>query len=666
MPSGPAHRPVTTARTTRARSRRDDRQTRPRPPPHWFTLGSFRSIAHRLRHPPPRATTEEHYFMFVAPRYKISFEDVVADKHLPPLSLQDFEDYLHHVEGTPENLYFLLWVRHYRRAHGAWAESVLPTIPSSSKGTYRSRDLWERLAPCQDRQLKDEFVFAKSTFFDEHSPMRLDIPDELRRKVLHIRNMPPAETHVLTDKLPSFPQQPEPGHFDAVVAFVETRLRAAFDRFILLAFRNSGLWHSCIGHLVGVGVLASGLALWCTGIARGKGRAYVAASLPIIWMGVWFMLVSLNGHCLGVYVTGDARQLYPHEFVRPVPPDADPPPVYSIARTVDAPCPPSSYVTSRRTSGASGTLLPVTSLPRRTFSGVGRRKSEGGVGWWRRESRGTTRRLSEGLIKMFGGRRDRRRDADREACSVEEGSTRTTEELEARLPPARKTKGLPRDSFALDVLSPMEGPALPPSALTAARRGGVAGIEWGPSELEAGQYKVSFRPEERPDSPGDFSEENDFGIIVSEAFNEDEPYAYTPALVIPPMTTDNVSATHESTSGPTTAVEPVSPVGPGAEYLAQRRMTMPDIFAPAPTDTALEWVLKEARRQAPPPDSGSAEGGGGSGSRDQRMWPWPRRLLGPMTIVHSPIVRRAHWEVTVRTAIVALVVTAGMALGLIG
>jgi hypothetical protein len=114
-----------------------------------------------------------------------------------------------HVEGTPENLYvtqfvivicshdrasyFHLWVRHYRRLHREWAESVLPAanIPGSSKGMYRSRDLWERLCLCQDRQLKDEFAFAKAKFLEEDAPMKLGINEDLRRKVLFISNLLP-------------------------------------------------------------------------------------------------------------------------------------------------------------------------------------------------------------------------------------------------------------------------------------------------------------------------------------------------------------------------------------------------------------------------------------------------------------------------------------------
>jgi hypothetical protein len=182
---------------------------------------------------------------------------------------------------------------------------------------YRARDLWERLYLCQDRQLKDEFAFAKTQFLEESAPMKLGISEELRRKVIFISNLPPQESQgtpvvlvpahlsesqtcsfpVLTNKIPSFPSQPEPGHFDAVLAQVDAALNAAFDRFIRLAFCNSGLWHSCLGHLLGMSIIAPGLMLWWMGVLRlgGRGRGSIVASLPLIWIGVWFMTVTLTG-----------------------------------------------------------------------------------------------------------------------------------------------------------------------------------------------------------------------------------------------------------------------------------------------------------------------------------------------------------------------------------
>lgn len=647
------------------------RQQQERPPPHWFTLGTFRTFGNRLCNPPP-PTKEERYVWFVSPRFDILLEDVVADKHLPPLSRQDFEDYLQHVEGTVENLYFLEWVQHYRQLYQEWAESVLPgfsglhsptavdlNIPSTSKGVYRSRDLWERLKDCQDRTLREEFAFAKATFFESDATMRLDIGDELRASVLLIPNGPPpqGEHQELTDKLPSFPTQPEPSLFDAILARIDVALAAAFARFLRLAFCNSGLWHSCIGHFVGMCILAGGIAIWSMGI-QSRGRTWVAGGLPLIWVGVWFMLVSANGHCLGVWVTGDARQLYPHEVVRPLPADtAPPPPVYSIALPGEndgADTPPATYSFGRNPSNASH-ILPFASPPtppprtyqpfRWSYLNTGRRSEGMGRLFSRRGAQDFTPRDVEGM-EMDG--------------KVVEGPA----EIESKLPPPRQTKDLPRQSLVLDVeqANELRSGFLPFTVPTeTARRGAVVDLSAGWTLPQAVGSQAASGPEGRPDSP--FTEENDFGIVVSDAYEGDSP-CYPP---VPNEATSSRPAASEEPvaqpSGSGLTVEPLPPLIQAPECAGWRRRTLPELFAPgAPHGPSAESVGKSV------PDSNSRRGS--KTSTDDReapvlQWPWPRKLFGPMTPIQSPVVRRAQWVITIRTAIVASAVTCGMALGLI-
>ncbi|KAH7341118.1 hypothetical protein B0J17DRAFT_654281 [Rhizoctonia solani] len=582
------------------RSRRRRKHLEERPVPHWFTIGSLRRVGQRMRHPPPPAK-EECYKWFVAPRFNVPLQDVIEDKHLPPLSKQDFEDFLQAADGTIQNLYFYEWIRNYRRLYDEWVHSVLPTanahISGSSGGVYRSRDLWERLKDCQDRRLKEEFASAKALFFEQGAPYRLNIDNELLDKVLNIPNHPPlsGEHQELTDKLPSFPTQPEPSLFDSIQQQVDAALEEAFVRFRRLAFCNSGLWHHCIGHSGGAAILAWGLAMYTMGL-MSRGRGYVAGSLPIIWFGIWFMLVSINGHCLVVYVTGDARQLYPHEIARPLPVDATAPPMYSLALAPNED--ESAYSFGRKTSTTSNLLplahTPTLSLPRPSYHPL---------------SNLSTRRGSEPMTKV---------------PSQWEGQDKIPPlaAQECHLPPARRTKNLPRASLTIDV-------GLDPR---------VAVVEW-PDE------------EERVDSP-EFTEENDFGIVISDAYEEDEPGPFLfPTYTEDRPTPANSFAGHNEEpiqphfiSGP--SPESLAPLVQAPEYAAQRRRTVLDLFASEP--------------------SGSRRGSKASEvERVRKKWPWPRRLFGPMTLVHSPLVRRAHWVVTVRSAIIASVITCGLAIGLV-
>ncbi|KAH7341120.1 hypothetical protein B0J17DRAFT_716273 [Rhizoctonia solani] len=638
------------------RSNRRPRRRRPsaeRPVPHWFTLGSLRSFGTRLWNPPP-PFKEEGYVWFVKPKYTVLLEDVVADKHLPPLSRHDFEEYLYYVEGSLENLYFQDWVRHYSQLFDHWAQSVLPgagaNLPGSSKGGYRPRELWERLKNCQDSRLRQEFALAKDTFFKPDAYMRLNIPSEYLDLVLLIPNAPPPyEEQELTNKLPSFPSQPDPSLFDPILSRVRDALNTSFASFIKLAFCNAGLWHCVPGACGGACIFAGGLAMWSIGMMSHR-RGYVAGSLPIIWIGLWFMIVTLSGHCLTVYVTGDARQLYPWEMERPLPPDVVPPPVYSLA---PAPAPALNGVayTPARSYKRYFCYSPFTraSLPIHQHA--------------HQPQTLTGRRWSEDILKRLGRRKLDDKSTNPQALH------RQTELPPYRLPPPRQTKNVPRDSLTMDAgqsntlghLSVL-GPSLEGSATDSSQRRNAV------VDLSAELPVIGVDPKARPDSP--LSEDNDFGIVLSEAFEEDEaaemhhfssPLQPYPALVLHHVEELSIQRSSCSTRvpDPSRQVALASPIQT-PEHAVQRRRTMPDLLAPIVSNTCRE-------SDALTIDISTRRGSRTSEAEQvpKLYWPWARKLYGPMTLVHSPLVRRAHWATTWRTAAISTFVTFGLTLGLI-
>ncbi|CAE6370952.1 unnamed protein product [Rhizoctonia solani] len=618
-----------------SKRRQQRRPQAERPPAHWFTIGSLRSFGKRLWNPPP-PSKEERYVWLVKPKYTMQLEDVVADKHLPPLSRNDFEEYLLYVEGSLGNLYFYEWVHRYRQLFAHWAESVFPSagvgLPSSSKGAYKPRELWERLKNCQDRGLKQEFAFAKDVFFRPGAPWRLDISSEDANHILLIPNIPPPygeQEHTI--KMPSFPNQPEPSIFDPILRHIRDALDASFACFIRLAFCNAGLWH-CV-----------------PGMASYR-RGYVVGSLPLIWVGLWFALVTLSGHCLTVYVTGDARQLYPWEIERPLPPDVVPPPVYSLAA---APGPTDvesgSCLRRRYRLNASGFLsLTGTSLlsPQGTCDqSLAERK-------WR-----------EGVSRML-----KKPWCDDKPTDFQAPEQKTA----ADLPPARHTKGLPRSSLVMGIEQAKVLEACSPSTILSPsgsasdfsqRRNAVVDLS---VELKA----MGLGPEGRPDSP--FSEENDFGIVVSDVFEGDDvPEMHHFSSTVWPFSTSAVDHDGQilaqqsfgSSWLPPSSWQdaPTLPIQP-PEYAIQRRRAIPDIFGTSPCIRhegdafAIDLATVETRRGS---RSSEVEQG------PELYYPWARTLYGPMTPVYSPLVRRAHWATTWRTAAIATVVTFGLTLGLI-
>ena len=51
---------------------------------------------------------ENIFSLLVTPAIQVSLEDILDRKHLPPLTLREFEDYLLFVERSSENLFVLL------------------------------------------------------------------------------------------------------------------------------------------------------------------------------------------------------------------------------------------------------------------------------------------------------------------------------------------------------------------------------------------------------------------------------------------------------------------------------------------------------------------------------------------------------------------------------
>lgn len=88
----------------------------------------------RVRSFPARRDASTHSNFLVTPLYKVKLEDVINKKHLPPLGLKDFEEWLLYVDGSPENLYVpLLSSRPFSRAHPR-----LQLLHAMASGVHRS------------------------------------------------------------------------------------------------------------------------------------------------------------------------------------------------------------------------------------------------------------------------------------------------------------------------------------------------------------------------------------------------------------------------------------------------------------------------------------------------------------------------------------------------
>ncbi|KAG8763265.1 hypothetical protein FRC11_004952 [Ceratobasidium sp. 423] len=245
-----------------------------RPPAYecsWFT--SLRALPRRIISPPAVEGQRNH-------RSCKTLEDILDGKHLPPLSLKDFEEYLLFEERSAENLYFILWLREYTKRHRGWYATATVT----------------------SRSLALSFTRAKSTFFSHSSPHELNLASIL---ISNLFTAAEGQPH------------PHPSVFGQIQREVEHMLQESLLRFVAARTTNAGqqrVWCALIG---GVGTALIALAPILASILGNKPRVLRLAALPILWLGATVFLSSIHGICFVIYLLGDARQLYPFELARP-------------------------------------------------------------------------------------------------------------------------------------------------------------------------------------------------------------------------------------------------------------------------------------------------------------------------------------------------------------
>ncbi|KAH7341582.1 hypothetical protein B0J17DRAFT_714745 [Rhizoctonia solani] len=294
--------------------------SRTRPPHYPYSFKAFKDIPRRLFHPPrSEIKIGRVRSISLTPLFEVKLADVLDGQHLPPLSRKDFEEYLLFVEHSPENLYFIQWLRGYTQAYNAWAQT----------GTAYSAPLalsWSR---------------AKQTFLANDAHYKLNLSNTALEGLPSSPD-PAQQPQPVTSVEPSGssqgrsagPSYPNPIALAKISSEVEDMLRESLNRFVTGSCGNSGRARGLFGISLGVITLAVGLAPVLVSILQGRGgRGLRVAAIPIFWLGAWVTIMSLHGVCILIFLFGDARQLYPYELARPkiTPPIGKPQPAIILS-----------------------------------------------------------------------------------------------------------------------------------------------------------------------------------------------------------------------------------------------------------------------------------------------------------------------------------------------
>ncbi|KAF9568777.1 hypothetical protein CPC08DRAFT_702374 [Agrocybe pediades] len=390
--------------------------THTQPKTYKLSLKAFLTFPFRLCNPPPAVGKVRS--CGVTPLFKVRLEDVLDRKHLPPLGLKDFEEWLLFVEMSPENLYFILWLREYKQRYAQWqaqsaflqnaAAAAEPAIPSSHANHLHPNSPSHSLSPRPDTQKKRKrrrvqdrdytptgnqysshlamfYARAKQTFFTPGAEYELNLTSSLLAPFLD----PPPASHPLhaspstssshehnsqNPSLPTPPQTPPPTPYPPPSLFAEIEqetfrtLEASLRRFVNAQLNNVGNKRVMCGIVAGVIFCLIGLvpvlgssfsrdAFTSPGHAWSSARLTRLAAFPGLWLGLTVLLASLNGICLGVYVFGDLRQLRKFELARP-----------AISRPLALPGPGEYVGFSSKKGKRDSMMLPMHDVPGRKAS----------------------------------------------------------------------------------------------------------------------------------------------------------------------------------------------------------------------------------------------------------------------------------------------------------
>ncbi|KAG9099939.1 hypothetical protein FS749_016703 [Ceratobasidium sp. UAMH 11750] len=217
----------------------------------------------------------------IVPTLHVTLEDMLKQKHLPPLSLKDFEEYLLFEEFGAENLYFILWLQDYSSKHRAWFARNGPSDP----------------------KLAMSFTRAKATFFSRQSS--------------HELNLAAAQMSNFISTTQGQPHPP-PSVFEPIKNDVEASLRESLKKFLRTRICNADSKRATCVWISGVVTILTAISLILLSVFSGERRRKRIPNLSFLWLGMTIFLCSWNGLCLVIYLCGGGRQLRPFELARPI------------------------------------------------------------------------------------------------------------------------------------------------------------------------------------------------------------------------------------------------------------------------------------------------------------------------------------------------------------
>lgn len=212
--------------------------------------------------------------------------------------------------------YFILWLRDYRARYVEWQR-----LRNSPQDTVFS--------PTTASHLVTFYCRAKNTFLVPNSNYELNLSASL---------LSPFQT-------PDQSTPPDPSCFHDIERETRFMLEQSLRQFIQGQMVNVGNRRVLCGIIASIVIILAGFLPPIIANFVGHHSKYLRlTAVPGLWIGLSILLSALHGVCLGVYILGDLRQLRKFELARPaaVRKTTFQPWHYPHPQTIDLPSPPAA------------------------------------------------------------------------------------------------------------------------------------------------------------------------------------------------------------------------------------------------------------------------------------------------------------------------------------
>ncbi|KAL5638530.1 hypothetical protein ACGC1H_005264 [Rhizoctonia solani] len=251
----------------------------------------------------------------VIPTLTVTLEDMLKQKHLPPISLKDFEEYLLYVAIHFTMRLFLIGDLGLKSLAPRICtsffgfKSIAPNIAPGLHAMQCPTPSWQCLLPVQ----RLRFSLASR-------PTSLIWPQSVSAEML---SSVAPNLHSISEINNFFANtsgqpHPLPAVFDPIKSDVEASLRESLKKFLRTRICNADSKRATCVWISGVVTILTAITLILLSVFSNERRRKRIPNLSFLWLGMTIFLCSWNGLCLVIYLCGGGRQLRPFELARPL------------------------------------------------------------------------------------------------------------------------------------------------------------------------------------------------------------------------------------------------------------------------------------------------------------------------------------------------------------